>query len=62
MTGGDRIWVEYMIKQAVLAERKRICDALRNADLVSDWDSVNGSRFDFGMSMVAIAEDIEKGE
>lgn len=51
-----------MIQEAILAERKRICAALRNAEPVNDWDSMNGSKFDFGMSMVAIAEEIEKGE
>ena len=51
-----------MIQAAILAERKRICVALRNATPVDDWDSMNGSKFDFGMSMVAIAEEIEKGD
>jgi hypothetical protein len=54
--------IQTMIREAILAERKRICDALRRADPELDWDSVNGSKFDFSMSMVAIAEDIEKGK
>lgn len=49
-----------MIQEAILAERKRICTALRNATAETDWDSMNGSRFHFEMSMVAIAEEIEK--
>jgi hypothetical protein len=41
-----------MIQEAILAERKRICAALRSSRPEYDW----------GMSMVSIAEEIEKGE
>jgi uncharacterized protein with von Willebrand factor type A (vWA) domain len=50
-----------MIQEAILAERKRICAALRSSRPEYDWDSQNGSKFDWGMSMVSIAEEIEKG-
>ena len=62
MTSDDIREVRMMIREAVLAERQRICAVLRRARPEHDWDSQNGSRFDFGMSMVSIAEEIEKEE